>query len=1069
MKINENIILGLDIGVGSIGWALLETDPNTGEMHILNRIRKGVLQNAIGSYVFPVPEEDKTKEPYNTKRRAARSQRRVIARRADRMRKVRNLLTQHSMPMAKNIDTLHLGANPWQLRKEAISRQLTAAELAIILLHITKHRGFKSNSKRENDQETGKMLKQSSGLKKAIEESGTTVGAYLADQGRQRNFANSQGQPCYTYTVYRHLLEEEIDTIFAKQTELGSTLCTDSLREAFKQIAFYQRPLKSVANMVGNCTFLKGQKRAPRFAPSAEKFILAQKLTNLRLVLADNSIRPLTKAEIEAVLSLQAKASKVTYANIRKIIENLAKKEQKEEQKFSFDILNPQLENLDLVRKSGCFEGSKIFCDCLGDADYSKISELRLENSTLCLDYCAKIISDNDSLEDIETEIKQLPLDSFVKQKLMAGVHEGKFARFKGTANLSLKAIEMILPLMLEYGDYAKAVDALGLQALETDISEVSNHVVQHILREVRKQVMAILNDWNVIPGQVNIELLRDVGQSPEIRNERNMKIKKRTTERNNLLTEFAGLLNISENEVRPIELKRYELWKQQDGKCAYYMLWRNTGGEAHYLNDSKNGAIPVEYLRDGTNLVQIDHILPHSRTYDDSLNNACLCLTSANQAKANKTPYEWLGKDNPEAWHEYTNWVSSLALSERKKANFTMLNLDATKEKEFHARNLSDSAYSARLVSSWFEAQYRTEWSKGIDNTSKRRVFARTGAITNFLRKNWGLQFVKKNDKGERIDDARHHAIDALIVACCTESQLQQITKVIQSGEEHNTRVRIPYPCPDFRQEVKDAYEQIFVARPTRIIKSGELHEETMLAIGPEFIDKKGIKKTRLYKRIFISKLKEADLELIKNSQQCPDIIEALKTWLALSEKDRKLQENLPRSAKGDVIRHVKICDEFTSGIEIKRGAGKAHVKNGSISRGDVYFKDGEFYLVPVYVHQICRGILPIHAISRGNNGWIEMDATFNFVFSLTPDCYIVAKSKDEEVAGYYKTLDRKTGAIKIADMKKVSQKPKTIGVRELLVFKKYIVDRLGRLTEVRQEADPRPAPHSVKPKKES
>ena len=70
----------------------------------------------------------------------------------------------------------------------------------------------------------------------------------------------------------------------------------------------------------------------------------------------------------------------------------------------------------------------------------------------------------------------------------------------------------------------------------------------------------------------------------------------------------------------------KYRLWKEQEGLCPY-------SGEY----------IKPELLRDPV-ATQIDHILPHSRSYDDSYMNKVLCFTDENQRKGNMTPYEYLG-----------------------------------------------------------------------------------------------------------------------------------------------------------------------------------------------------------------------------------------------------------------------------------------------------------------------------------------------------------------------------------------------------------------------------------------
>ena len=60
MQVRDDVILGLDIGVGSLGWALLEEDLQTGEQRLLQRqAPQGETSYALGVRLFNVPENDK--------------------------------------------------------------------------------------------------------------------------------------------------------------------------------------------------------------------------------------------------------------------------------------------------------------------------------------------------------------------------------------------------------------------------------------------------------------------------------------------------------------------------------------------------------------------------------------------------------------------------------------------------------------------------------------------------------------------------------------------------------------------------------------------------------------------------------------------------------------------------------------------------------------------------------------------------------------------------------------------------------------------------------------------------
>lgn len=124
-------VLGIDGGIASIGWAMIELDGDSG----------AVL--AAGVRTFDAPETDKDKTPSNSVRRATRGQRRVIRRRRQRMTCLRGLFVAEGLLPSADRDALRRpGFDPWQLRAEGLERCLEPAEFAVALGHIARHRGF---------------------------------------------------------------------------------------------------------------------------------------------------------------------------------------------------------------------------------------------------------------------------------------------------------------------------------------------------------------------------------------------------------------------------------------------------------------------------------------------------------------------------------------------------------------------------------------------------------------------------------------------------------------------------------------------------------------------------------------------------------------------------------------------------------------------------------------------------------------------------------------------------------------------------------------------------------------
>ncbi len=140
-------ILGLDVGIASCGWGIISVGDSDG----------GVV--AAGVRCFDAPLVEKTGEPKSASRRTARGQRRIVRRRRQRMDSVRRLLNEHHLLNDLSADALRtalqrlseIGSSkpvtPWGLRAVAHDRLLTTDELAVVLGHIARHRGFRSNSK----------------------------------------------------------------------------------------------------------------------------------------------------------------------------------------------------------------------------------------------------------------------------------------------------------------------------------------------------------------------------------------------------------------------------------------------------------------------------------------------------------------------------------------------------------------------------------------------------------------------------------------------------------------------------------------------------------------------------------------------------------------------------------------------------------------------------------------------------------------------------------------------------------------------------------------------------------
>ena len=516
--------------------------------------------------------------------------------------------------------------------------------------------------------------------------------------------------------------------------------------------------------------------------------------------------------------------------------------------------------------------------------------------------------------------------------------------------------------------------------------------------------------------------------------------LERRTAEKEKRREEAAEHLG---RAVSDDELLRYELAKEQNFKCIYSGDPIEPKGVA--ANDTR---------------YQVDHILPWSRFGDDSYVNKTLCTTTANQNKRGRTPFEWFDAEKTEPeWMEYVARVEALKeVRGRKKRNYTLKDAASVEEK-FRARNLTDTQWATRLLADELTRMFPAP-------EGERRVYTRPGAITSKLRRAWGLEALKKVD-GERVPDDRHHAIDALVLAATTDSLLIKMTKEVQQREKEGRQddiFHVQQPWPGFRIDVTRAvYGEngaggVFVSRAERRRARGKAHDATIKQIrgadGEEIV----------FERKAVEKLTERDLEKIPVPAPYgkiadpkglrDDMVEALRQWIAAG----KPKDNLPRSPKGDLIRKVRVETKDKVAVELNGGT----VDRGNMARVDVFRKKSrkgkwEFHVVPIYPHQIATMEKPPDRVVKGGgeeSEWATLDTNSEFLWSLYAMSFLeIVKSDGEAIEGYFRSLDRNTGAITVSPQVTGEKIRKGIGVKTLSDFKKFTVDRLGRKFEVLRE----------------
>lgn len=815
----KNYILGLDIGISSVGWGLLELDANNNPYKIID----------VGSRIFTPGEVEKTGDSRAKERREKRGARRISRRREFRLDRVRNLLYENgylkgninSNIVSEKNEELSIifdnminnyykekNSNPYKLKVEALDRKLTNEELSIILVHYAKKRGYKSNREEASDNDSGKVLSAIKENEKIMNENNyrTISEMYIKDEKFKNKIKNSPGD--YKISVTNEMYLKEINMVLDSQIKFG--LITDDFKNQYLEIYNSRRSYAKgpggnspyggdlIERMTGKCNF-DGNPRAPKRAFSSEIYVALTKLVNLKYKVNDGEYIKLSEKEIKNIIEKAKDKKIITYKDLAKeldgniefkdlslskkeygkVIEELKKKLNiSKEESINISNLNSNdrelfntLYNEKLLSKTLIeLKGYHALKDSIIKAYSNDIWEKFKDNIEL-LDELALYCTNYKINEDILNKIKE----SENIENIFEDIHFVELLpNFKDHLMLSTDLIKKLIPLMLEGNTYDKAMNVLGYN--HSDINgdkekkdllvpiyvddTITNQRVIRSLTQTRKVINSIIKKYGM-PKIINIETARELAKSRKERNEIAKNNVEKQTENEKIKNQLVELgLFVSTDKISSTDLLKYKLWKEQNEFCGYSMK-----------------KISIEDLF-GNNIVQIDHILPYSRTYNDNYLNKTLVYTKENQEKGNRTPYEWFGKT--QKWDEYEAYINNLTISQKKKDNYLLKKLDLDTEREMRDQNLNDTKYISRELSSLIKAYLNVE-----------KVNMYPGAITSKLRARWGLNRLThsyisktyrlpedmKKDINKDRDNHLHHAMDALVIASITQSLQQKIT----------------------------------------------------------------------------------------------------------------------------------------------------------------------------------------------------------------------------------------------------------------------------------------------------
>lgn len=654
------------------------------------------------------------------------------------------------------------------------------------------------------------------------------------------------------------MYEEEFKRIWEEQEKHYPQLLTSEFKEKIKGTIFFQRPLKIQKFLVGGCSLERNKKRIYKAHPAFQEFQIWQTINNLEV-----EGEPLEQEQKEKLFDKLQNQKQLSWGAFRKL--------------FGF-LENTQINLEKSIKKlSGNF------------TQYTMKKHFPDFWENLTAEKQKDFIADCLSINKKTTLYKRLK-EKYPFSKKEAFDFVGLDLAALGYGSLSLKAINKILPHLKKGKNYYDARQA-GYQ-LEDSIQEkkrtklpyipqlnekggkntqkVNNPVVIKALNELRKIVNALIEKHGDF-ATIRVELTRDLKNGKAKRKEIKQRQNKRNTERENAKKE------IEKEGKTPNRgnIEKYLLWKECKN-CPY--TGKNIG-----INDLFSSSI------------DIDHIIPFSRSLDNSFMNKTLCFAEENRnIKKNKTPYETY-HNNKEKWEQLQQRVFKLRwMPYWKKKRFFMKPAEVEKLLDnFTTRHLNDTRYISRLAKEHLQFL-------------NSNVEVAQGTLTAYLRRMLGFE-------KDRTEDHRHHTVDAIMVALTTHRLLQKITELSQRNKEE--KLLIPdYIKNNFSvSKIQPKTEKVIVshAKSKDEWLKGALHEET--AYGK--VKKAEEKKLNKYytRRVTLENLTPAQVKKISDKY----VKELVREWYQEGKKGELIHQN------GNPINKVRLLENLSEDgmIPISKG----------------------------------------------------------------------------------------------------------------------------------------------------
>lgn len=845
--------LALDLGSTSLGWAVFLLNEE-------NLPRPKALMRA-GVRIFPNSRESAPEGQQGESLAKIRREKRQARRRRDRQLKRKDRLVKALIKWAlfpsdeverRNLETL----DPYALRHKGLTDALPLFEFGRTLFHLNQRRGFKSNRKTDTeDKNTTPMKGAIAQTRDAIDATVPTLGAWLYNRQQKwvhsaeakaghsspnavvrsrtrQEFRPSKRDPqktvsetVYDFYIDRKMVEKEFDALWSIQQTFSAQQLTEDARKEIKKIIFFQRNLRPVHP--GKCSLLPHRRRAYKAFPIVQQLRIYQEVSHLEILDDVLDGQKLTKGQRDKLAEHLCQGENLTFFGIRKLLglpgTVIFNRENGEDrcEGFEGDKTTKLLSSKDYFGKRWLSEFSdqlkhQIVWKLLNTQSADVLS-IWLQKKTGVSTFTAEKIMKAplpSGASAYSLRATQPILAALISEVLTIDKAIGKAGLGSHSQLSHFEKTGELMPELPYYGQYLQRHVGLGTYELgESDEAKrwgrLSNPTVHVGLNQVRVVVNHLLKRYGVAPYEIIVELARPLKMNAKQRadeNERNRRNRDANKQRREKYFDLFPNKRPSQEDI-----DRFKLWEELNPSDCASRCCPYTGQ-------------PISIHQLFSNSIQIEHILPFSRTADNSLNNKTLAYLVANRAKSDKTPHEAFGS-NPTfngvafVYEEILQRAKSMKREKYMRFAPDGMAWWLREEADFPARALNDTQYLSKIAKEYLSLI-----------CPLNHIWATPGRLTSFVREHFGFDSLLNGSFGKNRNDHRHHAIDACVIGVTDRWLINEIARAnARANQQHLTKLidEMPKPWGTYPDQVKRAIENIWVSHKPDHSFEGQMFEE--------------------------------------------------------------------------------------------------------------------------------------------------------------------------------------------------------------------------------------------------